>query len=170
MNNSGKIYEDRENDAYKIYQGLNGDNDFKHREAYKILDPDGPPAPQSAGPNYELDGSLYEGGSKPIGQKLFRNNFAIQKALDGVVASGSGIQTMLDELQLEKKQAKEENKRRRVEANQQWQAKMDLEQVREDRKIMEKDLSNLSGHQFQYYLQRQAEVKERLANRGRPGT
>ncbi|KAF6172835.1 hypothetical protein GIB67_034687 [Kingdonia uniflora] len=36
-NSSGKIEEDRENDAHKIYHGLNGGNDFKHREAYKIL-------------------------------------------------------------------------------------------------------------------------------------
>ncbi|KAF6164038.1 hypothetical protein GIB67_028742 [Kingdonia uniflora] len=36
-NRSGKIKEDRENDAHKIYQGLNGGNDFKYREAYKIL-------------------------------------------------------------------------------------------------------------------------------------
>ncbi|KAF6157812.1 hypothetical protein GIB67_038280, partial [Kingdonia uniflora] len=36
-NSSGKIEEDRENDAHKIYKGLNGGNDFKHREAYKIL-------------------------------------------------------------------------------------------------------------------------------------
>ncbi|KAF6150061.1 hypothetical protein GIB67_002843 [Kingdonia uniflora] len=87
-------YDDQENNAHKIYQGLNGGNDFKHREAYKIMarkprwanlrddglnharniprnvarrssdnsslgnlvrsnnlseDPDGPPAPQSAG-------------------------------------------------------------------------------------------------------------------------
>ncbi|KAF6172432.1 hypothetical protein GIB67_006945, partial [Kingdonia uniflora] len=34
---SGKTEEDRENDAYKIYQILNGGNDFKHHEAYKIL-------------------------------------------------------------------------------------------------------------------------------------
>ncbi|KAF6135205.1 hypothetical protein GIB67_035276 [Kingdonia uniflora] len=27
----------RENDTHKIYQGLNGGNDFKYREAYKIL-------------------------------------------------------------------------------------------------------------------------------------
>ncbi|KAF6167512.1 hypothetical protein GIB67_031713 [Kingdonia uniflora] len=27
----------KENDAHKIYQGLNGDNDFKHRKAYKIF-------------------------------------------------------------------------------------------------------------------------------------
>ncbi|KAF6173584.1 hypothetical protein GIB67_022943 [Kingdonia uniflora] len=26
-----------ENDAHMIYQGMNGGNDFKHREAYKIL-------------------------------------------------------------------------------------------------------------------------------------
>ncbi|KAF6158363.1 hypothetical protein GIB67_022443 [Kingdonia uniflora] len=26
-----------ENDAHKIYRGLNGSNDFKHREVYKIL-------------------------------------------------------------------------------------------------------------------------------------
>ncbi|KAF6141116.1 hypothetical protein GIB67_006561 [Kingdonia uniflora] len=67
-------------------------------------------------------------------------------------------------------QAKEEKKRRRTEAIQHWQAKMILEQVKKDRKIMEKDLSTLSGHQLQYYLQRQAEIMERLANRGRPGT
>ncbi|KAF6170127.1 hypothetical protein GIB67_025816 [Kingdonia uniflora] len=36
-NDNGKTEEDWENDAYKIYQGLNGGNDFKHREAYKIL-------------------------------------------------------------------------------------------------------------------------------------
>ncbi|KAF6147140.1 hypothetical protein GIB67_036859, partial [Kingdonia uniflora] len=35
--NNGKIEEDRENDAHKIYQGLNDDNDFKHHKAYKIL-------------------------------------------------------------------------------------------------------------------------------------
>ncbi|KAF6147276.1 hypothetical protein GIB67_013097 [Kingdonia uniflora] len=111
-NSSGKIEEDRENNAHKIYQGLNGGNKFKHREAYKILaqeprcanlrddglnyagniprnvarrisdnsspgnsvrsnnlseDPGGPPIPQSAGPNFDLDGSLHEGGSRPIG-------------------------------------------------------------------------------------------------------
>ncbi|KAF6139005.1 hypothetical protein GIB67_010731 [Kingdonia uniflora] len=102
----------RENDAHKIYQGLNDGNDFKHREAYKILareprwanlrddglnhagniprnvvrrisdnsspgnsvgsnnlseDLGGPPTPQSAGPNSDLDGSLYKGGNRPIG-------------------------------------------------------------------------------------------------------
>ncbi|KAF6136389.1 hypothetical protein GIB67_041312 [Kingdonia uniflora] len=104
------------NDAHKIYQGLNDNNDFKNCEAYKILArklrwanlkddelnhagnvprnvarrtsknsslgnsvgsnnlseaPDSPPTPQSAGQNSELDGSLYEGGSRPIGQKHF---------------------------------------------------------------------------------------------------
>ncbi|KAF6140789.1 hypothetical protein GIB67_042202 [Kingdonia uniflora] len=150
-NNIEKIEEDRENDAHKIYKGLNDGNDFKHLEAFKILareprwaslrddglnhavniprnvarrtrdnsspgnsvgsnnlseDPDGPPTPQSAGPNSDLDGSLYEGGSKPIGQKIYRKNLASQKAMEGVPASGSGIQIMLDELRLEKKQAK----------------------------------------------------------------
>ncbi|KAF6134782.1 hypothetical protein GIB67_002183 [Kingdonia uniflora] len=134
-------------------------NNFKHREAYKILgreprcanlmddglnragnipknvarrtsnnsssgnsvksnnlseDPDGPPTPQSAGPNSDLDGSLYEGRSRPIGQKLDRKNLATQKTLDGIAASGSGIQTMLDELRLEKRQAKKEKERRRT--------------------------------------------------------
>ncbi|KAF6143998.1 hypothetical protein GIB67_017606 [Kingdonia uniflora] len=204
-----------EKDAHKIYKGLNGGNDFKHREAYKILareprwanlrddglnhavniprnvakrtsdysspgnsvgsnnlleDPDGPPTPQSAGPNSYLDGSLYEGGSRPIGQKLYRKNIISQKAMEGVTASGSGIHALLDELRLEKMQAKEEKERRRAEAIQHWQAKMDLEQAKEDRKIMEKDLSTLSGHQLQYYLQRQAEIMERLANWGGPGT
>ncbi|KAF6136176.1 hypothetical protein GIB67_001585 [Kingdonia uniflora] len=109
-----------ENDAHKIYKGLNGGNDFKHHEAYKILarqprwanlrddglnhavniprnvakrtsnyspgnsvgsnnlseDPDDPPKPQSPGPNSDLDGSLYEGGSRPIGQKLYKKNIA----------------------------------------------------------------------------------------------
>ncbi|KAF6160948.1 hypothetical protein GIB67_007589 [Kingdonia uniflora] len=147
-----------ENDAYKIYQGLNDGNKFKYYEAYKILareprwdnlmddglnhagnipkniarrtsdnsspgnsvgsnnlseDPDDPPTPQSAGPNSDLDGSLYEGGSRPIGQKCYRKNLAAQKAMDGVAAFGSGIQTMLDELRLEKRQAKEEKERRR---------------------------------------------------------
>ncbi|KAF6169819.1 hypothetical protein GIB67_034211 [Kingdonia uniflora] len=130
------------NDAHKICQGLNDDNNFNHREAYKILareprwanlrddglnhagniprnvarrtsnnsspensvgsnnlseNPDSPPTPQSAGPNSDLDGSLYEGGSRPIGQKLFRKNLAVKKALNGVTASRSGIQTMLDD-------------------------------------------------------------------------
>ncbi|KAF6134302.1 hypothetical protein GIB67_035663 [Kingdonia uniflora] len=125
-NSSGNIEEDRENDAHKISKDLNDGNDFKHREAYKILareprwanlrddglnyamniprnvarrtsdnsspgnsvgsnnlskDPDGPPIPQSAGSNSDLDGSLYEGGSRPIGQKLYRNNILSQKAL-----------------------------------------------------------------------------------------
>ncbi|KAF6150863.1 hypothetical protein GIB67_020946 [Kingdonia uniflora] len=150
-NSSRKIDEDRENNAHKIYKGLNGGNDFKHREAYKILareprwanlrndlsnhavnipknvarrtsdnsspgnsvgsnnlseDPDGPPKPQSAGPNFDLDGSLYEGGSRPISQKLYRKILASQKAVVGMTASGSGIQKMLDELRLEKIQAK----------------------------------------------------------------
>ncbi|KAF6165265.1 hypothetical protein GIB67_030447 [Kingdonia uniflora] len=158
-NSSEKIQEDRENDAHKIYKGLNGDNDFKHHEAYKILareprwanlrddglnhavniprnvamrtsdysslgnsfrsnnlseDPDGPPTSQFAGPNSDLDGSLYEGGSRPIGQKLYRKNLVSQKTMEGVTASGSDIQIILDELRLEKIQAKEEKERRRV--------------------------------------------------------
>ncbi|KAF6163984.1 hypothetical protein GIB67_028688 [Kingdonia uniflora] len=190
-NNSGKIEEDRENNAHKIYQGLNGGNDFKHREAYKILareprwanlrddglnhavsvprnvarktsnnsslgnsvgsnnlseDPGGPPIPQSACPNSDLDGSLYEGGCRPIGQKLYRKNLASLKAMEGITASGSGIQIILDELRLEKIQAKEKKERRRTEAMQHWQTKMDLEQTKEDYKIMEKDLSTLSGY------------------------
>ncbi|KAF6144697.1 hypothetical protein GIB67_006189 [Kingdonia uniflora] len=204
-----------ENDAHKIYRGLNGGNDFKHREAYKILareprwanlrddrlnhavniprnvarrtsnysspgnsvgsnnlskDPDGPPTPQSAGPNSDLDGSLYEGGSRPIGQKLYIKNIASQKTMEGVIASGSGIHALLDELRLKKMQAKEDKERRRTEAIQHWQAKMDLQQAKEDHKIMEKDFSTLSRHQLQYYLQRQAEIMERLANEGGPGT
>ncbi|KAF6170945.1 hypothetical protein GIB67_014762 [Kingdonia uniflora] len=158
-NSSGKTEEDWKNDAHKIYRSLNGGNDFKHREAYKILareprwanlradglnhavniprniarrtsdnsspgnsvgsnnlskDPDGPPTPQSAGPNSDLDGSLYEGGSRPIGQKLYRKNLASQKAMEGVAATGSGIQTILDELRLEKIQVKEEKERRKT--------------------------------------------------------
>ncbi|KAF6169569.1 hypothetical protein GIB67_000842 [Kingdonia uniflora] len=115
-------------------------------------DPDGPPTPQSAGLNSNLNGSLYEGGSRPIGQKLHRKNIASQKAIEGVTASGSGIHAMLDERRLEKIQANQEKERRRAEAIQHWQAKIDLEQAKEDRKIMEKDLSILSGHQLQYYL------------------
>ncbi|KAF6170042.1 hypothetical protein GIB67_042847, partial [Kingdonia uniflora] len=154
-----------ENDAHKIYKGLNGGNDFKHRETYKILareprwanlrddglnhevniprnvtrrtsdnsspgnsvgsnnlseDPDNPPIPQSAGPNSDLDGSLYEGGSRPIGQKLYRKNIASQKALEGFTASGSGVHALLDELRLEKMQANQEKERRRAEAIQHW--------------------------------------------------
>ncbi|KAF6152081.1 hypothetical protein GIB67_031403 [Kingdonia uniflora] len=214
-NSSGKTKEDQENDAHKIYKGLNGGNDFKHHEAYKILAreprwanlrddglnhavniprnvarrtsdnsspgdsvgsnnlsevPDGPPIPQSAGPNSDLDGSLYEGGSRPISQKLYRKNITSQKALEGVTASGSGVHALLDELRLEKIQANQEKERRIAEAIQHWQAKMDLEQTKKDCKIMAKNLSTLSGHQLQYYLQRQAEIMERLANRGRPGT
>ncbi|KAF6142749.1 hypothetical protein GIB67_018460 [Kingdonia uniflora] len=116
MNSSTK---EEENDAHKIYQGLNGGNDFKHREVYKILARellwanqrddglnhavniprnvarrtsdssslgnsvgsndqsevlDGPPILQSKGPNSDLDGSLYEGRSMPISQKLYRKN------------------------------------------------------------------------------------------------
>ncbi|KAF6156357.1 hypothetical protein GIB67_031478, partial [Kingdonia uniflora] len=145
---SGKTEEDRKNDAHKIYQGLNGGNNFKHYEAYKILareprwanlrdnglnhagnvprngtmrtsnnsfsrssvgsnnlsdDPDDLPTSQSVGQNSKLDGSLYEGRSRSIGQKLFRKNLTIQKALDGVIAFGSGIHAMLDKLWLEKK-------------------------------------------------------------------
>ncbi|KAF6150238.1 hypothetical protein GIB67_000112 [Kingdonia uniflora] len=155
-NISGMPLMHNENDAHKIYKGLNGRNDFKHREAYKILareprwanlrddglnhavniprnvarrtsdnsspgnsvgsnnlpeDPDGPPIPQFAGLNSDLDGSLYEGRSRPIGQKLYRNNFASQKAMEGVTASGSDVQKMLDELRLEKIQAKEEEQK-----------------------------------------------------------
>ncbi|KAF6137163.1 hypothetical protein GIB67_030927 [Kingdonia uniflora] len=36
-NSSGKTEENWENDAHKIYKGLNSGNDFKHRETYKIL-------------------------------------------------------------------------------------------------------------------------------------
>ncbi|KAF6155073.1 hypothetical protein GIB67_035820 [Kingdonia uniflora] len=163
-----------ENDAHKIYKGLNDINDFKHHDAYKILareprwaslrddglnhavniprnmsrrtsdnsspgnsirsknlseDPDGPPTPQSAGPNSDLDGSLYEGGSRPIGQKLYRKNIASQKAMEGVTVSGSNVHALLDELLLEKIQAKEEKERRRVEAMQHWEVKIDLEQA-----------------------------------------
>ncbi|KAF6157001.1 hypothetical protein GIB67_039762 [Kingdonia uniflora] len=158
-NNSKKIEGDRKNDAHKIYKGLNGGNDFKHREAYKILareprwanlrdnglnhavniprnvarrtsdnsspgnsvgsnnlseDPDGPPTPQSAGPNFELDGSLYEGGSRPIGQKFYRKSITSQKAIEDITASGSGIHALLDKLRLEKMQANQENERRRT--------------------------------------------------------
>ncbi|KAF6172058.1 hypothetical protein GIB67_029476 [Kingdonia uniflora] len=115
----GFTFYQKENDAHKIYKGLNGGNDFKHREAYKILareprwanlrddglnhavtiprnvarrtsdnssqgnsvgsnnlseDADSPPTSQSVGPNSDLDGSLYEGGSRPIGQKLHGKN------------------------------------------------------------------------------------------------
>ncbi|KAF6139806.1 hypothetical protein GIB67_009653 [Kingdonia uniflora] len=159
-NSSGKIEEDLENNAHKIYKGLNGGNDFKHREAYKILareprwanlrdnglnhavnipikmarrtsdnstpgnsvglnnlseDPDGPHTPQSEGPNSNLDGSLYKGGSRPIDQKLYRKNIASQKAMEGVTAFCSGAHALLDELRLEKIQAKEEKEKRRVE-------------------------------------------------------
>ncbi|KAF6169308.1 hypothetical protein GIB67_013738 [Kingdonia uniflora] len=208
-------YDDHENDAHKIYEGLNGGNDLKYCEAYKILareprwanirddglnhavniprnivrrtsdnsspgnsvesnnlseDPDGPPTPQSVGLNSDFDGSLYEGRSRLIGQKLYRKNIASQKAMVGVTASGSDIQIILDELRLEKIQAKEEKEKRRAEVMQHWQAKMDLEQAKEDHKIMEKNLSTLSGRQLQYYLQRQAEIMKRLAKRGEPDT
>ncbi|KAF6164423.1 hypothetical protein GIB67_025249 [Kingdonia uniflora] len=93
-NSSGKTKEDRENDAYKIYKGLNGGNSVGSSNL--LEDPDGPPAPQSAGPNSDLDGLLYEGGSRPIGQKLHKNNIASQKAMEGVTASGSGIHALLD--------------------------------------------------------------------------
>ncbi|KAF6134090.1 hypothetical protein GIB67_035644, partial [Kingdonia uniflora] len=33
----GFTFYQKENDAHKIYKGLNGGNDFKHRKAYKIL-------------------------------------------------------------------------------------------------------------------------------------
>ncbi|KAF6134998.1 hypothetical protein GIB67_014047 [Kingdonia uniflora] len=193
LNLSGMPLMHNENDVHKIFKGLNGGNNFKHREAYKILareprwanlrnnglnhavniprnvarrtsgnsspgnsvgsknlskDPNGSPTSQSAGPISDLDSSLYEGGSRPIGQKLYRKNIASQKAMKGITASGSGVYALLDELRLEKIQAKEEKERRRAEAIQHWQAKMDLEQANEDCKIMEKDLSTLSGHQL----------------------
>ncbi|KAF6138161.1 hypothetical protein GIB67_033575 [Kingdonia uniflora] len=117
----GFTFYQKENDAHKIYQGLDDGNDFKHRETHKILarepqwanlrddglnhagilprnvarrtsdnssmgnsvgsnnlseDPDDPTTPQSAGPNYDLNGSLYEGGSRPISQNLYRKNLA----------------------------------------------------------------------------------------------
>ncbi|KAF6158954.1 hypothetical protein GIB67_042035 [Kingdonia uniflora] len=78
-------------------------------------DPNGPPIPQSGGPNSDLDSLLYEGGSRPIGQKLHRKKLAAEKALEYVAVSGSGILTMLDELRLEKRQTKEEKERRRAE-------------------------------------------------------
>ncbi|KAF6143332.1 hypothetical protein GIB67_001276 [Kingdonia uniflora] len=109
-------------------------------------DPDGSPTPQSVGPNSDLDGSLYEGGSRPIGQKIYRKNIGSQKAMEGVTTSGSGVHALLDELRLEKIQAKEEKEKKRVEVMQHWQAKIDLEQAKEDHKIMEKDLSTLSGN------------------------
>ncbi|KAF6141995.1 hypothetical protein GIB67_037963 [Kingdonia uniflora] len=178
-NSSGKTEEDRENDVHKIYQGLNSGNDFKHREAYKILAREPRWALRDDGLNHAgniprnvarrtSDNSSL--GTRSIGQKLYRKNLATQKTMGGVVASGSGIQTMLEELRLEKRQTKEENERRRAEAMQHWQAKMDFKQTKEDRKIIQKDLSTLYGHQSQYYLQRQAEVIERLAKRGGPGT
>ncbi|KAF6175699.1 hypothetical protein GIB67_022701 [Kingdonia uniflora] len=144
-NSSRKIEEDQENDAHKIYKSLNGGNDFKHREAYKIL------VREPRWVNLRDDGLNHA-------------------AIEGVTASGSGIQIMLDELWLEKIQEKEENDRRRTEVMQHWQAKIDLEQANEDHKIMEKDLSTLSGDQLQYYLQRQAEIMKRLAKKGGPGT
>ncbi|KAF6148134.1 hypothetical protein GIB67_011909 [Kingdonia uniflora] len=54
-NSSGKIEEDLENDAHKIYEGLNGGNDFKHREAYKIL------ARESRWANLRVDGLNHAG-------------------------------------------------------------------------------------------------------------
>ncbi|KAF6159495.1 hypothetical protein GIB67_032266 [Kingdonia uniflora] len=144
-NSSGKIEENRKNDAHKIYKSLNGGNDLKHREAYKILvreprwanlrddelnhavniprnvaiktsdnsspgnsvgpsnlseDPDVLPTPQSVGPNFDLDGLLYKGRSRLIGQKLYQKNLASQKAMEGVTASSSDVQKMLDELRL----------------------------------------------------------------------
>ncbi|KAF6147411.1 hypothetical protein GIB67_016768 [Kingdonia uniflora] len=178
-NSSGKIEEDRESDAHKIYKGLNGGNDFKHREAYKILMREPRWAnlrdnrlnhavniPRNA---VRRTSAILLWGTRPIGQKLHRKNIASQKVMEGVTASGNDIHALLDELRLEKMQAKEE-KERRIEAIQHWQAKIDLEQAKEDRKIIEKDLSTLSGHQLQYYLQRQAEIMERLANRSGPGT
>ncbi|KAF6144395.1 hypothetical protein GIB67_024622, partial [Kingdonia uniflora] len=116
-------------------------------------DPDDPPIPQSNPQNSKFNGLLYEGGARTIGQKLFRKNLTRNKVLDDIITSGSGIQAMLMEMRLEKKQTKQEKERRRAEANQQWQAKIDLEQAREDYKIMDKDLSNLSGHVLQYYQQ-----------------
>ncbi|KAF6176449.1 hypothetical protein GIB67_010086 [Kingdonia uniflora] len=154
-----------ENNAHKIYKGLNSGNDFKHREAYKILareprwanlrdnglnhavniprnvarktsnnfslgnlvgsnnlleDPDNPPTPQSTGQNSVLDVLLNEGGSRPIGQKLYRKNIVLQKVMKGVTTSGSSVHALLDELRLKKIQAKEEKERRRVEVMQCW--------------------------------------------------
>ncbi|KAF6172040.1 hypothetical protein GIB67_029458 [Kingdonia uniflora] len=126
----------QENDAHKIYKGLNGGNDFKHHEAYKILareprwanlrddglnhavniprnvarrtsdnsspgnsvgsnnlseDPDGPPTSQFAGPNFNLDGSLYEGGSRPIGQNSIKRT--LQHKRTQIVTAQSKIRS-----------------------------------------------------------------------------
>ncbi|KAF6135028.1 hypothetical protein GIB67_014077 [Kingdonia uniflora] len=54
-NSSGKTEEDRENDVHKIYQDLNGGNDFIHREAYKIL------VREPRWANLRDDGLNYEG-------------------------------------------------------------------------------------------------------------
>ncbi|KAF6151608.1 hypothetical protein GIB67_010284 [Kingdonia uniflora] len=129
--NSGNDFKHRE--TYKILarelrwanlrdDGLNNAENVLRNIVRRTSDnlsevPDSPPILQSVGPNSELDGLLYETGSSPIDTKLFRKNLATQKALDGVVVYGSDIQTMLDELRLEKRQAKEEKERRRAEAN-----------------------------------------------------
>ncbi|KAF6167846.1 hypothetical protein GIB67_027624 [Kingdonia uniflora] len=146
-NSNRKIEKDQENDAHKIYKGLNGGNDFKYCKTYMILareprwanlrddglnhvvniprnvarrtsdnsspgnsvrlnnlseDPDGPPTPQSAGSNSNLDGSLYEGGSSPIGQKLYRKNLASQKTMEAwcraqIVAAQLKIRSSLED-------------------------------------------------------------------------
>ncbi|KAF6175264.1 hypothetical protein GIB67_030482 [Kingdonia uniflora] len=123
--NSGrKTEEDRENGTHKIYKGLNGDNDFKHREAYKIL------AREPRWANLRDDGlnhavniprnvageyrTILLRGTRLIGQKLHRKNILSQKALEGVTASGSVVHALLDELRLEKMQANQEKERRRA--------------------------------------------------------
>ncbi|KAF6169053.1 hypothetical protein GIB67_038550 [Kingdonia uniflora] len=154
-----------ENGAHKIFKGLNGGNDFKHHKAYKIL------VREPRWANLRDDGLNHAVNiPRNMAKRTSDNSSPENSVMKGVTASGSGVHALLDELRLEKIQAKEEKERRRVEAIQHWQAKMDLKQVNEDRKIMENDLSTLSGHQLQYYLQRQAEIMERLANRGGPGT
>ncbi|KAF6152136.1 hypothetical protein GIB67_031458, partial [Kingdonia uniflora] len=162
-NCSRKTEEDRENDAHKIYKGLNGGNDFKHHEAYKIL------AREPRWANLKDDGLNHAVNiPRNAARRTSNNSSPGNSALEGITASGSGVHALLDELRLDKMQANQEKERRRAEAIQHWQAKMNFEQAKEDRKIMEKDLSTLSGHQLQYYLQRQAEIMERLANRVGP--
>ncbi|KAF6162779.1 hypothetical protein GIB67_029048 [Kingdonia uniflora] len=171
-NSIGKT-KDRENAAHKIYQGLNGGNDFKHREAYKILEQ------EQRWANLRNDGLNHAGNAPRNIARRTSDNYSsgnsarsnnLSEDPDGPPTLNPDIQTMLDELRLEKRQAKEKKERKRAEANQQWQAKLDLEQAKEDRKIMDKDMSNFSGPVLQYSLQRQAEIMERLAKKGGPST
>ncbi|KAF6168818.1 hypothetical protein GIB67_042125 [Kingdonia uniflora] len=187
---SRKTLKNRENEAHKIYQGLNGDNDFKHREAYKIL------VRESRWANLRDDGLNHaeniprniarrtSDNSSP-GNSVRSNNLSedpdshlhlnlrtqmlnwidhcmrvkvdpsAKNSLERTLQHKRHWMVLLHLVAISKqclmnydwrrdkrkKKKKEEEQKSR--SKQHWQAKMDFEQAKEDRKIIKKDLSTL---------------------------